>query len=138
VNARSWAEERLKEKGLRVTQPRVAVLSCLAGSENHPTAEEVGAAVNRLVPTAARASIYNVLHSLKDAGLVRELVFDDAVVRFDANTVRHHHFVCTSCGGVADVPWDTLPPLPKRRLPGGQSVESYAVTLRGVCVSCSR
>jgi Fur family peroxide stress response transcriptional regulator len=138
VNARSWAEERLKEKGLRVTQPRVAVLAYLEGSNHHPTAEEVGAAFNRLVPTAARASIYNVLHSLKDAGLVGELVFDDTVVRYDANVSRHHHFVCMSCGGVADVPWDALPPLPKRRLPGGQSVESYAVTLRGLCPRCPR
>jgi Fur family peroxide stress response transcriptional regulator len=136
VNARSWAEDRLKEKGLRVTQPRVAVLAYLVASDQHPTAEEVGAAVNRLVPTAARASIYNVLHSLKDSGLVRELVFDGAVVRFDANTGRHHHFVCTACGGVADVPWDALPSLPKRRLPGGQSVESYAITLRGRCTHC--
>jgi len=136
VNARSGAEELLKEKGLRVTQPRVAVLAYLAGSDHHPTAEEVGAAVNRLVPTAARASIYNVLHSLKDAGLVGELFFDDAVVRYEANVGRHHHFVCSSCGGVADVPWDALPPLPKRRLPGGQSVVSYAVTLRGLCPRC--
>ncbi len=138
MDAHVWAEERLKEKGLRVTQPRVAVLACLASSAHHPTAEEVGTAVRRLVPTTARASIYNVLHSLKDAGLVGELVFDDAVVRYDANVGRHHHFVCTSCGVVEDVPWDALPPLPKRRLPGGQSVESYAVTLRGRCPPCAR
>jgi Fur family peroxide stress response transcriptional regulator len=136
MRGRSWAENRLKEKGLRVTQPRIAVLACLAESDHHPTAEEVGSAVNRLVPTAARASVYNVLHSLKDAGLVRELVFDDAVARYDANVDRHHHFVCSSCGGVADVPWDALPPLPRRRLPDGQSVESYAVTLRGLCAAC--
>jgi Fe2+ or Zn2+ uptake regulation protein len=136
MDVRVWAEERLKEKGLRVTQPRVAVLSCLASSARHPTAEEVGAAVHRLVPSTARASIYNVLHSLKDAGLVAEFVFDDAVVRYDANVGRHHHFVCSGCGAVEDVPWDAFPPLPKRRLPGGQSVESYAVTLRGLCARC--
>ncbi len=136
MEKRSWAESRLKEKGLRVTQPRVAVLACLASSDRHPTAEEVGTAVHRLVPTTARASIYNVLHSLRDAGLVAELVFEDAVVRYDANVGRHHHFVCTSCGAVEDVPWDALPPVPRRKLPGGQSVESYAVTLRGRCTGC--
>jgi len=136
MDARSWAERRLKEKGLRVTQPRVAVLACLASSARHPTAEEVGTAVHRLLPTAARASIYNVLHSLKDAGLVSELVFDDALARYDANVDRHHHFVCAGCGTVEDVPWDALPPLPKRRLPDGQSVQSYAITLRGFCSRC--
>jgi Fur family peroxide stress response transcriptional regulator len=131
-----WAETRLKEAGLRVTQPRVSVLAYLAGVTHHPTADEVGMAVNRLVPTA-RASIYNVLHSLRDAGLVGELVFDDAVARYDANIGRHHHFVCSACGAVEDVAWDALPPLPKRRLPGGHTVESVSVTLRGRCPRCS-
>jgi Fur family peroxide stress response transcriptional regulator len=134
--ARSWVEERLKEKGLRVTHPRVAVLTYLAGAAHHPTADEIRTAVNRLVPTAARASIYNVLHSLSSAGLVSELVVGDAVVRYDANVGRHHHFVCTACGGVEDIPWDAVPPLPKRRLPGGQTVESVSVTLRGRCPVC--
>jgi Fur family peroxide stress response transcriptional regulator len=135
-DARSWAEERLKEKGLRVTHPRVAVLSYLAGTSRHPTADQIRGAVNRLVPAAARASIYNVLHSLSSAGLVSELVVDDAVVRYDANVCRHHHFVCTACGGVEDVPWDTVPPFSKRRLPGGQTVESVSITLRGRCNGC--
>jgi Fur family peroxide stress response transcriptional regulator len=135
-DAKSWAGERLKEKGLRVTHPRVAVLAYLAGTSRHPTADEIRAAVNRLVPAAARASIYNVLHSLSRAGLVRELVVDDAVVRYDANIGRHHHFVCTVCGGVEDVPWDAVPSFPKRRLPGGQAVESVSVTLRGRCNGC--
>jgi Fe2+ or Zn2+ uptake regulation protein len=136
TDARSWAEERLREKGLRVTQPRVAVLAYLAGAKHHPTADEVGAAVNRAVPTAARASVYNVLHSLQSAGLIGELVLDDAVVRYDANVGRHHHFVCTVCGGVEDVPWNAVPPVPRRRLPGGHTVESVSVTLRGRCPRC--
>jgi len=123
---------------MRVTQPRVAVLAYLAGAKHHPTADEVGAAVNRAVPTAARASVYNVLHSLRDAGLVGELVFEDAVVRYDANLGRHHHFICTACGGVEDVPWDAVPPLSKRRLPTGHTVESVDVTLRGLCPGCAR
>ena len=135
-DARAWAEERLKERGLRVTSPRVAVLAYLAGTPRHPTADEVRAEVNRLVPTAARASIYNVLHSLRAAGLVAEVVVDDEAVRYDANVGRHHHFVCTACGGVEDVPWDAVSPVGKRRLPGGQIVESVSVMLRGRCTAC--
>ncbi len=135
-DARVWARERLREKGLRVTQPRVAVLAYLAGARHHPTAEEVGAAVNRGAPTAARASVYNVLHSLREAGLVGELVVGDAVVRYDANVGRHHHFVCVACGGVEDLPWSVVRPLSRRRLPGGHTVESVSVTLRGRCPTC--
>jgi Fe2+ or Zn2+ uptake regulation protein len=134
---RSTLVDRLKDKGLRVTQQRVAVLEYLCGTPTHPTAEEIGAAVNRLQPTTSRASVYNVLNSLKESGLIEELVFDDAVARYDANLGPHHHFLCTSCGAVHDVPFDALPPLPKKRLATGHTVESVDVTLRGLCPGCA-
>jgi Fe2+ or Zn2+ uptake regulation protein len=135
---RTALADRLKDKGLRVTQQRVAVLEYLCATPTHPTAEEIGAAVNRIQPTTSRASVYNVLHSLKTHGLIEELVFDDVVARYDANLGPHHHFLCTSCGEVHDVPFDALPPLPKRRLPTGHTVESVDVTLRGTCPGCAR
>jgi len=129
---------RLKEKGLRVTRQRVAVLEYLCSTPTHPTADEIGAAVNRARPTTSRASVYNVLNSLKESGLIEELVFDDAVARYDANLGPHHHFVCVSCGAVHDVPWDALPRVPTGRLPTGHTVESVDVTLRGHCPACAR
>ncbi len=131
-------ETCLREKGLRVTSQRVAVMEYLVSTPRHPTAEDVSRAVNRALPTASRASVYNVLHSLREAGLVRELVFDDAVARYDANGGRHHHFICRSCGAVEDVPWEMLPSAPRRRLPDGRTVEAWAVTLRGLCPGCAR
>jgi Fur family peroxide stress response transcriptional regulator len=128
---------RLREKGLRVTQQRVAVLEYLLATPKHPTAEEVGAAVNRAVPTASRASIYNVLHSLKESGLIEELVLDDAVARYDANLDRHHHFICRSCHAVEDVPFETFREAPRPRLAEGHTVEDYTVTMRGVCPRCA-
>ncbi len=106
---------RLREKGLRVTQQRVAVLEYLLSTPKHPTAEDVGAAVNRLVPTASRASVYNVLHSLKECGLIDELVLGDAVARYDANLDRHHHFICRACGAVEDVPFETFQKIARPR-----------------------
>lgn len=133
---RAALEERLREKGLRVTRQRVAVLEYLCSTPTHPTAEEVGAVVNRAEPTTSRASVYNVLHSLTDSGLVEELVFDDAVARYDANLGPHHHFICDVCAAVHDVPADALPPLPKKRLATGHAVERVEVTLRGLCPAC--
>ena len=129
---------RLREKGLRVTQQRVAVLEYLLSTPKHPTAEDVGAAVNRLVPTASRASVYNVLHSLKECGLIDELVLGDAVARYDANLDRHHHFICRACGAVEDVPFETFREAPRPCLADGHTVEDYTVTLRGVCPGCTK
>lgn len=127
---------RLRDKGLRVTQQRLAVLEYLLATQKHPTAEEVEAGVNRIVPTASRASVYNVLHSLKESGLIDELVLDDAVSRYDANLDRHHHFICRACGAVEDVPWQTIREAP--RLADGRTVEDYTVALRGVCLGCAK
>lgn len=122
---------------MRVTLQRVAVLEVLSASARHPTAEEVGAAVNRLMPTASRASIYNVLHSLREAGLVEELVFDDAVARYDANLAPHHHFVCTSCRAVEDVAWAAYPEDRTGTTPDGHVIEAVTVTFRGLCPACA-
>ena len=125
----------MREHGLRVTLPRLAVLEYLASSTSHPTAEEVESAVNRLVPTASRASVYNVLHSLSEAGLVDELVFDDAVTRYDANLESHHHFVCTRCRRVEDVAWGMPGAVPAPD--EGHVVERVSVTFRGLCPRCA-
>lgn len=120
-----------------MTLPRLAVLEFLSSTSSHPTAEEVGLAVNRSVPSAARASVYNVLHSLEQAGLVEELVFQDAVARYDARLDPHHHFICRQCGSVADVPWDSVPLKTVKTLPDGREVESTALVMRGLCRACA-
>ena len=137
VDARAMLAARLRDKGLRVTQQRLAVLEFLLATPAHPTAEDVGTAVNRLVPTASRASVYNVLHSLKESGLIDELVLGDTVARYDANLGRHHHFICRACGGVEDVPFETFQEAPRPRLADGHTVEDYTVTFRGVCPRCT-
>lgn len=134
---RQSIEERMRAAGLRVTPQRFAVLEYLAGTREHPTAEQVGAAVNSRFPTASRASVYNVLHALRDAGLVHEIYLDDAVARYNANLAPHHHFICRACGGLDDVDWQIAPEL-SGAIGGGRVVESYEVVLRGLCAGCGR
>src|SRR5450756_3162607 len=116
MDTRALLSGRLRPFSLRVTQQRVAVFEYLLTTPRHPTAEEVGSAVNRAVPTASRASVYNVLHSLKESGLIEELVLDDAVASYDANLDRHHHFICRACATVEDVPFETNREAPRPRL----------------------
>lgn len=80
--------------------------------------------------------MYNTLNRLKQSGVIREL-HEGGVTRFDGNAERHHHFICAVCGRIDDVGWDQLPEL---RLPvlKGARIESYTVTLRGICRSCMR
>lgn len=129
-------DEMLRGRGLRVTAPRRAVLDFLCRSSDHPTAEEVGRAVNRRSPRASRASVYNVLRSLKAAGLVREFAFEGAIARYDANLDPHDHFVCRACGCVEDLPLAGPRPAPRPDAYPGAAFEEATVTFRGVCPTC--
>lgn len=126
----------LRARGLRVTEPRVAVLSYLASTDRHPTAEEVESAVNADRPILSRASVYNVLHSLARAGLVSGMAVLDGPVRYDAHVAPHHHLVCRTCSRVEDVPWEDFGVAERGVLPDGRAVRTLSLTLDGVCSGC--
>lgn len=126
----------LRARGLRVTEPRVAVLSYLASTSRHPTAEDVETAVNAGGPVLSRASVYNVLHSLARAGLVVGMSVKDGATRYDAHVAPHHHLVCRSCGRVEDVAWQDFGVAERGVLPDGRAVRTLALTLDGVCNDC--
>jgi Fur family ferric uptake transcriptional regulator/Fur family peroxide stress response transcriptional regulator len=138
TDIRSQIEERVRAVGLKLTPQRFAVLDFLVRSPEHPTADQIGAALNRRFPRASRATIYNTLNALRDAGLVHEVYMDDSVARFDANLDEHHHFVCRVCNRLEDVPVEAVGELPARKLERGHTVENYEIVMRGVCVACQR
>ena len=95
--------------GLRCTPQRYAVMVFLMQHNRHPTAAEISEAVNRLNPRSSRATTYNNLRDLVEAGLVREVAVEGRAARFDARGMRHHHFICDRCGKVGDIEWYDVP-----------------------------
>ena len=138
IEQRSKIESRLREVGLKLTPQRFAVLDYLVGSNGHPTAEQITTNLNRRFPRASRATIYNTLNALRDAGLVNEVYMDDAIARYDANIDPHHHFVCRLCDKLEDVPVEAVGKLPGHKLKSGYQVESYEIVMRGVCAACAQ
>ena len=121
---------------LRPTAQRWAVLEFLVRRPVHATAEQVCRAVNRTVPRASRATVYNSLRSLARAGLVREVVAEGQAARFDARLRRHHHFICERCGAVEDIAWFDLPPAAGKKALRGRAVHDYEIVFRGACARC--
>jgi Fur family peroxide stress response transcriptional regulator len=138
TDIRSQIEERVRAVGLKLTPQRYAVLDFLVRSREHPTADQISAALNRRFPRASRATVYNTLNALRDAGLVHEVYMDDAVARFDANLDEHHHFVCRVCDKLEDVPVEAIGELPTYKVWRGYKVENYEIVMRGVCAACQR
>ncbi len=126
----------LAGSGLRSTPQRYAVMAFLMEHAGHPTAVEIFEAVNRIDPRSSRATIYNNLHDLVKAGLVREVAVEGRAARFDAKGVRHHHFVCDCCGSVEDVDWYDVP-LPTAGSLGKRVLRECELIFRGLCAKCA-
>ena len=127
--------QRNEESGL--TPQREAVLRAIQGSEHHPTASEVFAAARKLLPSISFATVYNSLRYLKDASLIREISFGDGASRYDRETDRHDHAICTGCGKLVDF---DLPQTAELLRPAARKsrfkAESVHLTLVGVCPDC--
>lgn len=124
-----------EESGL--TPQRAAVLRAIQGSEHHPTASEVFAAARKLRPSISFATVYNSLRYLKGASLIREISFGDGASRYDRETDRHDHAICTGCGKLVDF---DLPQTADLLRPAARKsrfkAESVHLTLVGVCPDC--
>ncbi len=128
--------QTLKAKGLRVTPQRFAVYANLLDRCDHPTAEQVLSDLNQEAPTSSQSTVYTSLQALCEVGLVREVLLEEGVCRYDANVLPHHHFCCRCCGRIEDIAWEDLQGVSIDRVRSGLQVESYEVTLRGCCEQC--
>jgi Fur family transcriptional regulator, stress-responsive regulator len=100
---RADVEHTLRGAALRVTRPRVAVLTAV---HEHPHADtdSIIGAVRADLGEVSKQAVYDVLRALTAAGLVRHIEPAGSVARYEARVGdNHHHAVCRSCGAIADV-----------------------------------
>ena len=94
----------LRGAALRVTRPRVAVLSAV---HDHPHADtdSIIGVVREDLGDVSHQAVYDVLRALTAAGLVRRFQPTGSVARYETRVGgnHHHHVVCRSCGAIADV-----------------------------------
>ena len=128
--------QSLEGSGLRCTPQRYAVMSFMMECLRHPTAAEIFVAVNRMDPRSSRATTYNNLRDLVQAGLVREVAVEGRAARFDAKGTRHHHFICDHCGSVEDIDWYKVP-RPASSSLGKRVLRECELIFRGLCAKCA-
>jgi Fur family transcriptional regulator, peroxide stress response regulator len=128
--------QALEGSGLRCTSQRFAVMAFLMEANRHPTAAEIFEAVNRVDPRSSRATTYNNLRDLVQAGLVREVAIEGRSARFDAKGKAHYHFVCDRCGGVEDMDWYEVTG-PGAEALGDRVLRECELIFRGLCARCA-
>ena len=93
----------LRDGGLRVTAPRLAVLSVVTEGK-HMTAEQIALAARERVGAISTQAVYDVLGALTRGGFVRRIEPAGSPARYETRVGdNHHHVVCRSCGAIADV-----------------------------------
>lgn len=126
----------LHDAKVRPSVHRMAVLKYVANGKTHPMADEIFNAIAEETPTVSRTTIYNALHTLVEAGLLRELEIESLSVRYDlARQLPHSHFKCKHCSRIFDM---ALPDGLEKIIAPGFSMESADVYFSGVCPDCRK
>lgn len=129
----------LRAAGLRVTGPRLAVLSEVT-DRKHVAADEVAQAVRDRLGTISTQAVYDVLGALTRAGLVRRIEPAGSPARYETRVGdNHHHVVCRSCGAITDV--DCVigeAPCLSPADASGFVIDEAEVTFWGLCPACKR
>ena len=122
---------------VKLTEQRQVVLRVVTEAEEHLTASEVFEKSRKLLPTISYATVYNSLRYLKEAGMVLEITFGNGASRYDSETSRHDHAICTQCGKLTD--FDISETVELMRSAARRTrfkPESIHLTLVGVCPDC--
>jgi len=131
-------ENALRGAALRVTRPRVSVLTALF-AHPHADTDTVIRAVRDDLGEVSHQAVYDVLRALTGAGLIRRIEPSGSVARYESRVGdNHHHVVCRSCGSIADVDCavgDTPCLIPSDD--HGFTIDEAEVTYWGMCPTCS-
>jgi Fur family ferric uptake transcriptional regulator len=96
--------EELKRAGLKITLPRIKILSILQQPTNqHISAEDVYKILLEQNEEIGLATVYRVLNQFDDAGIVTRHHFEGGKSVFElAHKAHHDHLVCLKCGKVVE------------------------------------
>jgi Fe2+ or Zn2+ uptake regulation protein len=129
-----YLKNELKKRNIRLSAHRLHVLEYMCRNPVHPTADQIYLSIKKDVPNLSRTTVYNTLHTLLKAGLVRVISIEDTEARYDIKTDDHGHFKCLECGTVINFSID-FTALPAGGLDGFK-VTDKGVYFKGVCSKC--
>ena len=128
----------LRRADLRVTRPRLAVLTAVGDHPHADTSAIIDAAREHLGEVSSQA-VYDVLQVLTDARLVRRIQPAGSVARYETRVGdNHHHVACRSCGALADVDCAAGDaPCLTASEDHGYAIDEAEVVYWGLCPDCS-
>jgi len=99
---KSYTHKRLTEVGLKVTQPRLAILKILVESKEHPTVDDVYSKIQKSHPGISLATVYKTLETFTDTSLIKKVGSRESSIRYDARQDSHSHLICIKSNKMLD------------------------------------
>ena len=131
-------EEACRQRGLSLTVQRRTILDAMLDRTDHPTADDVYADVQARIPGVSRTTVYRVLETLVEVGVLHKAAAPGAIARYDPMTDRHHHLVCRQCSRLIDLPDDRLHQ--RVKLPDVSDhefeIHDFSIQFHGICAAC--
>jgi Fur family peroxide stress response transcriptional regulator len=131
-------EAACRDHGMPVTVQRLRIFAALLDRTDHPTPDQVYAAVKGTLPRVSRMTVYRVLDTLVGLDVIRKACAPGASRRVDPRTDRHHHLVCQRCDRLLDV--EDTAVQHRIRMPDvhrqGFTIQGYSIYFTGLCAAC--
>ena len=130
--------DKLKLRGYRITPQRAAILKIFTESQDHPSVEQVYAAVKVDFPMTSLATVYKTVYLLKEEGEILELGFANQSSRYDGNKpYPHPQLICVRCQRIIYPELNRLDGLSRElALKYGYQILNQRVDFFGVCPEC--
>ncbi len=132
-------QQMLRSADMRVTRPRVAVLHAVHAHIRTPIRTPSSVRCAMICPTSLHQAVYDSLHALTAAALVRRIQPSGSVARYESRIGdNHRHVVCRSCGAIADVDCAAgSAPCLTASHDHGFEIDEAEVIYWGTCPECS-
>ncbi len=132
-------KESLKQKGIRLSKPRLMVLEFFENNPSgHFSINEIYEILKTQKQSISFTSVYRTCKLLEKLGYIRAITFEERHVHYECNLTPHLHLQCISCGKVEErdlTNWEkifNLLPIPKNEY----LVTCFRVQVSGICKEC--
>lgn len=122
---------------LKHSKQREAIKTFLAGTLEHPTADQVYMYVREEFPNISLGTVYRNLNLLAEIGEIIKITTPDGADRFDGCTRPHYHVQCTKCGRLINLEIPKQMPfeeMAEKHFEG--KIQSHDAMFFGICDRC--
>lgn len=128
----------LNDRGLRKTPERFAILRKILEMNSHFEVDALHAAIEADGYHVSRATVYNTVELLEEAGILRKLSLGHNSSVFELHRDNHIHLICKKCGKISEVDNPAVIASLMRLKSNAFSPESFDVKVYGLCSDCDR